>query len=433
MDPTSSPTAASMWDAHISEIFTVTLILTLFVLVTVFAVVFIAFYCCGRKSLFGTFGGAMICLQDVVTDWLSVVEWYESGDVYWASFMLMSILLGGLISAEFLRRKGKFLERSLSGEIFERSITQEERYDYSRSGIIMRYFVDLLGFSVIRTLPLECQLKEDRENEQSWQVRRSLVLLDRDVTVEEKQLFYYLHIGGLCESMISFGVVSYILISGNITTHYDVQKPSDIIYMAWIFSYLGITYKIWTFDAYEESTETHWWSRWNETLQNLDTILLGWMMTFCLVFPALIWAQWSNQATFYIYPDVLSKNIALSYFLATFILVLILEHRFNWIDQEQRVFGAKGGTVTFVLGTVGTVWLLLTQLYIFLKGEFRTNIGETMCYFWTIGAIIKLSETVLRLVCLAVVKSDDNKVEPRSTFNPESRRVKGLELVGYVE
>jgi len=421
MDPTNAPTAALMWDADISDIFTVTVLVTLLVLAVGFALVLLAHYSCDRPDLVGTSGGAIICLQDVITDWLSVVEWYQSGDEWWASLMLMSILLGGVISAEFLRRKGDILEMSVTGQSFEKSISQRDISEFShhRAKIIKNWLIDLIGFSVVRTFPWEWQLKTDLKKEDSGHARRSLIFLDREFTDDERRLFYYVHIGGLSESMMSFSLVSYILISGTFTTHEDVQKPGDIILFTWIFSYIGILYKILTLDQYACDTESIWELRCNENLRVLDAILFGWILTFYVVFPSHMRAQHNNKATIWIYPDILAKNIGLSYLVAIVILVLVLVSRFNWIDKQKHVFGVRRGTVISLLGTLGSVWLLLTQIFLQFYGEFRTNLGETMSCFWTIGAIIKLAETTLRLLCLAVLKRGGLKPEQNNSVDDQ--------------
>jgi len=49
--------------------------------------------------------------------------------------------------------------------------------------------------------------------------------------------------GCFLESVLSFGVVSYCMISGTVSEHKDISKPSSFEYLCWMLSFIAIFYK----------------------------------------------------------------------------------------------------------------------------------------------------------------------------------------------
>jgi len=390
---TPAPTSPT-WDAHVSDIFTAPVLLTLSALVSLVAAVYYVLHKKHRSDLVDLFAGVIICLQDVTSDWILIVEWYMSGDVSWASWMLASVLLGGQISAEALRQRDEE-ERA------------ENCQETSCPFILGSYLIDLIGFSVVRTFRREYELSELHGTEMKLDDGK------REITALTNNLYdlsFCVHLGGVVESLISFTLVSYYIISGTVAYHKDVKKPSEITFLTWIFSCFGIIYKMLTFDHYETYIKTKYsaGNEWPKSLRISYSILSVWFMLLLCVLPAFIHAQFDNGVILDIFPEALSDSIAVSYLVPTFVLVSVWMRRFYWVDENKPVFlGVTVGNISFVLVNFGSIWLLITQLYVQFEGRFRTPLGETLCWYWTIGAIIKLTEVVVQLLLSAFWKKSD--------------------------
>jgi len=400
------------WDAHVSDIFTKTVVFVLITPASILAVVYLVLRSKGRSDLVDLFGGAIICVHDVTSDWILIVDWYLSGNIAWASWILASVLLGGQISAEALRQR----DEEERGENCEPT---------SCRVVLRNYFIDLIGFSVLRAFPREYALRKEYGDE------KSLPITKRETTSIGKKLHdlsFCVHIGGVVESLISFAMVSYYIISGTVAFHIDVKRPDDFTYLAWIFSYLGIIYKMLTFDHYESyfeskdkiksedfeskdkiESEVPSGNSWWKILHMSKSILSVCFMLFLCVLPASINAQFDNGVILGIFPEALSKKIALSYIVPIIILISVWTRRFCWIEEKDLDFGGVPvGKICFVLVNVSSIWLLITQIFIQFEGRFRTPLGETLCWFWTISAIIILPEIVVQL---PRKKSDNTKAQ----------------------
>jgi len=418
---TPGPTSPA-WDAHVSDIFTAPVLFTLSALASLFTAVYFVLHKKHRWDLVDLFAGVIICVQDVTSDWMLIVEWYMSGDVSWASWMLASVLLGGQISAEALRQRDEE-ERA------------ENCQETSCPFILGSYFIDLIGFSVVRTFRKEYGLRQQHRTETSLDIGK------RETTALSNNLYdlsFCVHIGGVVESLISFTLVGYYIISGTVAYHEDVKKPSEITFLAWILSYLGIIFKMLTFDHYDSYTEYKAKTRkragngywWQTVLRVSKSILSVWFMLLLCVLPAFISAQFNNGVILDIFPEALSDSIAVSYLVPTFILVSVWMRRFYWVDENKPVLlGVTVGNISLVLVNFGSIWLLITQLYVQFEGTFRTPLGETLCWYWTIGAIMKLTEIVGLLLYSAFwKKSDKTEAEQKENADVVANRSDGIEI-----
>jgi len=409
----SNYTGALEWDADVGNILTPTVLLTILVIAALFAFLCFGLWMYERMYLVEVLGGVVICTLDVISDWMLIADWYSTGDKGWASWMLASVILGGQISAEALRQR-------------DAEEKAEQCKKSSCTSTIKNYFIDLIGFSVIRTSLLEYRIKKIRQDRRSKKAvskggKNELSTgrrLTTSLSLNLIDLFCCVSMGGIVESLISFCVIAYYIISGTVSDHPDVSEPQNLTYLTWIFSYFGILYKMVVFDQFElyrrrisetqinhyrredEIQKTGWKTFCRDKIEGILRMALPlWFMTLCTVVPAFILAQRRNNIKIPICPEVLSSRVGLSYLVPAIMLVSLWTRRFYWKGETVSFLGLQVGTVSFFLEEVGSIWLVLTQLWIHFYGSFRTSLGWNICWFWTIGAIMKLTETVFLLVC----------------------------------
>jgi len=249
--PTIDPTN---WDADVSDMFEPRLIMIIIGAFTFLALIYfgVGKILAGRKMFKAkaTFllGGAGLCIQDAVFDWLLIIQWLNTGNTNWGCWMLAAVIVGGYVSAEILRR---------------RDDEEEDILKRVKCPWIAFYFaVDLLGFSVIRTLKSEAFLKTELDRRTSEHPKPNKKRSRRQATWVIKNnlsdLMLCIHIGGIVESLTSFCVVSYCIISGTVTDHEDVTQPTTLAYLSWITSYMGILFKMVVFKKYEASLKNPW-------------------------------------------------------------------------------------------------------------------------------------------------------------------------------
>jgi len=98
----------------------------------------------------------------------------------------------------------------------------------------------MFGFCVIFLLPTEWRLKEKLAQKKHGDVVGRETLMNWN---DGKCVFTAVSNGGEWESLISFMVVSYVIISTNVSAYEDAGVLSKIEYFSWIASFVGMYYR----------------------------------------------------------------------------------------------------------------------------------------------------------------------------------------------
>jgi len=387
--PTALPSdVPTTWDADLSDVFDPMLLRTLIGICLCFAAFYfvvakiLAVKVMWKAKVIFVLAGACLCIQDAIFDWLLIREWYKTGNKNWASWMLAAVMVGGYVSAELLRRR----------DDDEEDIEKRVKCPW----IAINFALDCLGFSVIRTLRSEVFLKAElgrRTSEVSY--RQSEIACPHVTMITNKlsDLMLCVHIGGIIESLLSFTVVSFCIITGTVSFHEDVTKLSKLAFLSWITSYAGILFKMLVFKKYEaylnnrEITSFEDQSYASQIRIALSLWFSLWFMSLCIAMPAFMVAQGKNEVRIPTFPSAVSKSVGLSYSVpATLAILLFVRHFYS----NTNVTGRLGD---FLEGFF-TLWIVSTQILIQFRGEFRTSLGRHICWFWTIGAYMKILEGV---------------------------------------
>jgi len=324
-----------------------------------------------RFSVCKLCGSSLVCTQDVIFDWLLIIQWYQTGNTSWASWILAAALVGGYISAETLRQR------------------ETVKYDIppQRTKIILLFCIDFLGFSPIRTLSEEFLLMKKIKDTHNPEWEKDLL----DLTL-------CIQMGGLVESLMSFTVVGYCIILGTVAHHQDVTTPSILEYLSLISSYFGILFKIFIFITADENWKTiipreKQRTCFKRVLEIINAKLSLWFLTNCIVLPAFILAQNTNKVSIPMCPDVISSNTGLSYLPSVMLFTFVFVRLFYY--QPDKVWVE---IPSILLIDLCSIWIVVTQIWIQFYGKFNTTIGESICYFWTMGAIMRILQTICHLV-----------------------------------
>jgi len=100
--------------------------------------------CTGYLDITDIFVGAVVCIQDSFSDWLLIGEWYLTSNYWWATLMLMSIVLGGTVTAVTLRVE---TPKDLKCSSFD--------YHQWKKRDLLELAVDISGFAVVRLIKTE--------------------------------------------------------------------------------------------------------------------------------------------------------------------------------------------------------------------------------------------------------------------------------------
>lgn len=132
---------------------------------------------------------------------------------------------------------------------------------------------------------------------------------------------------------------------------------------------------------------------WKRVLGIINAKLSLWFLTNCTVLPAFIIAQNRNKVSIPMCPDVISSNIGLSY-LPTAMLFTLEFFRLFYYEAEKVWVEIP----SILVIDLCSIWIVATQIWIQFHGKFNTPIGEAICYFWTMGAIMRILQTICYLV-----------------------------------
>jgi len=335
-----------------------------------------------------------IWISDAIFDWMLIIQWYQTGNKSWASWILAAILVGGYISAETLRKREAHLREREAQK--SEGVAEISNIPWKT---ILFFCIDFLGFSHIRTFKEEVLLQAkstDKENSQDIKD-----LLDLSLCI---------HIGGIVESLMSFTVVGYCIILETVANHEDVTTPSMLEYLTWMSSYFGILFKILIFmEADEKWKELEDSDPLEQTIESPqeksnkycqigltmagNTISL-WFMTNCNVLPAFILAQNINKVSIPMCPDFISSEIGLSYLPSMMLFTFV----FVRIFYMEKTDNPRVEIPSILFVDLCSVWIVVTQIWIQFYGEFNSKTGKAICFFWTVGAFMRILQTIWLLV-----------------------------------
>jgi len=203
------------------------------------ALMFIVLWRSGKTWIAKILAGVAFCGQDAISDWYMVFYWFSEGDKYWAFSMMSSIICGGLISF--------FVQNQTSGDSSGKTL-----------------IIHLTGLNFLKSAPEEYRLTKKMErckqdntynateagiaDLSSAAVDENLSFINRSVIREtEMRLIETLTWklwGSIIESVLSFTVVSYCVISSTSRYQSSIFKITQYEFLTWCSSFLGLCYKI---------------------------------------------------------------------------------------------------------------------------------------------------------------------------------------------
>jgi len=119
---------------------------------------------------------------------------------------------------------------------------------------IILIFLSFIGFNAVALLYREYRLNSEIRS--SGRSDKKLVSMKEELLCLSQEKYS----GCFFESVLSFGVVSYCMISGTVSQHKDISKPSSYEYLCWISSFIAIFYK--NSQIWQLSEERERFNRW---------------------------------------------------------------------------------------------------------------------------------------------------------------------------
>jgi len=207
-------------DADLGDIFTGTVCFVIIGGIAVFALVYTILWIIGKVWAAAVVGGAAVVGWDALSDWLLVYHWYRTGNPGFASWIMVSIFWGGWWSFAYSRKLYS---------------------SWTRKKTVSYFLCSMFGLSVIFLLPTEWRVKEKLAQKKHGDVVGPETLMNWS---DGESMLSAVIEGGGWESLISFMVVSYVIISTSVSDYEDAGVLSKIEYLSWIASFLGICYRI---------------------------------------------------------------------------------------------------------------------------------------------------------------------------------------------
>jgi len=206
----------------------------------------------GKKTIIKIIVGVLLSFQDAVSDYVLVGEWYYEGNYWWGTFMLLSVILGGIVTVynlwgaktynatkfkkihilldvfgfAFLRLAFPEYKMRLSTSQNPSLEAPDSESDENSTSVVMSKDTcdELDGEGSENSKPLD---KEDMEKLED-QLKKKVA----DQRKELRRIILAKVSGNLLESLLSFSLVSYYLIIGTVSSHPDVQRPSRSVYLS---------------------------------------------------------------------------------------------------------------------------------------------------------------------------------------------------------
>jgi len=449
-----------VWDVELVDIFSSQFLFTIAGACVIFGLGTLVLWRAGDLWIADLFGGAVLCLQDVVSDWLLIEHWYRTGNNGWASWMLFAILQGGL---------GTMISDPIYKWNKEATAIFEKNHTFFQS--CWTFIMDALGFAVIRSLYSKYRLQAELnkrlkmknrtqngsgEESKGSSVRDEVLNSGNDLS-RSNTIYLKEKLGGLSawtisftlvESFISFCIVSYVLISGTVSLHEDVQKPSQIEWFSWLTSYLGLVYKCMALGKLMmEGSEDEESSQSKNTF-SVEMIcsasiyaILTWFVilyyTFFFLLPAFILAQNRNSVIIPIFPEVFSSSVGLAYLMVYLTWYTAIYSKSFMLNRKYGDGNNSFRLSILLVSAVSTIWLSMIQIWIQFYGVFRTNLGRIISYYWTIGAFMGIMLEVFGFVkifwelCFAEAAEEDvdgSTAASSSLSLPSQSSTSGIEI-----